>query len=132
MAHVEFWDLNLHAWKKVSAVVFIQKKFQANTLLDADGYPVYCRRNTGHTITKNGIIIDNKSIVPYNPKLLRKYQADINIEWCNQSTSIKYLFKYINKGYDRVIAVMVHDDNETVPHATTQNDEIKEYLDCRY
>ncbi|RZB70403.1 hypothetical protein D0Y65_035401, partial [Glycine soja] len=40
--------------------------------------------------------------------------------------------KYINKGYDRVTAVMVHDDTGTVPHANTLNDEIKEYLDCRY
>ena len=70
--------------------------------------------------------------VLYNPKLLRKYQAHINIEWCYQITSIKYLFNYINKGYDRVIVVMVHDDNETIPHATTQNDEIKEYLDFKY
>ena len=93
---------------------------------------MYHRRNTGRTITKNGIIIDNRWIVPYNPKLLKKYQAHINIEWCNQSTSIKYLFKYINKGYDRVTVVMVHDDNGTIPHANTPNDEIKEYLDCRY
>ena len=29
---------------------------------------------------KNGVIIDNRYIVPYNPKLLRKYQAHLNIE----------------------------------------------------
>uniref|UniRef100_K7N0X6 Helitron helicase-like domain-containing protein n=1 Tax=Glycine max TaxID=3847 RepID=K7N0X6_SOYBN len=81
---------------------------------NGDGYPAYRRRNTGRTITKNGIIIDNRCIVPYNPKLLKKYQAHINIEWCNQSTSIKYLFKYMNKGYDRVTAIMVHDDNGTI------------------
>ena len=111
---------------------FYPKKLQPTTLIDGDGYPVYRRRNTGRTITKNEIIIDNRCIVPYNPKLLKKYQAHINIEWCNQSTSIKYLFKYINKGYDRVTVVMVHDDNGTIPHANTPNDEIKEYLDCRY
>ncbi|KAG4906817.1 hypothetical protein JHK82_055469 [Glycine max] len=111
---------------------FYPKKFQPTTLIDGDGYSVYRRRNTSRAITKNDIIIDNRCIVPYNPKLLKKYQAHINIEWCNQSTSIKYLFKYINKGYDRVTAVMVHDDNEIVPHAKTPNDEIKEYLDCRY
>ena len=111
---------------------FYPKMFQPHTLLDADGYPVYRRRNTGQTISKNGVIIDNRYIVPYNPKLLRKYQAHINIEWCNQSTSVKYLFKYINKGYARVTAVMVHDANDAIQHPTTQNDEIKEYLDCRY
>ena len=51
---------------------------------------------------------------------------------CNQTTSIKYLFKYINKGYDRVTVVIVHDDKGTLPHANTLNDEIKEYLDCMY
>ncbi|KAH1161826.1 hypothetical protein GYH30_000623 [Glycine max] len=119
-----------HLLGKVIAFDFIQKRFQATTLIDGDGYPVYRRRNTGRTITKNGIIIDNRWIVPYNPKLLKKYQAHINIEWCNQSTSIKYLFKYINKGYDRVTTVMVHDDNGTVPHANTPNDEIKYISPC--
>ncbi|KAG4935726.1 hypothetical protein JHK84_049927 [Glycine max] len=74
---------------------FYPKMFQPHTVLDADGYPIYHRRNNGHTIEKNGVIIDNRYIVPYNPRLLRKYQAHINVEWCNQSTSIKYLFKYI-------------------------------------
>uniref|UniRef100_A0A0R0HST2 ATP-dependent DNA helicase n=1 Tax=Glycine max TaxID=3847 RepID=A0A0R0HST2_SOYBN len=110
---------------------FYPKMFQPRTLLDANGYPVYRRRNDGRTISKNGVIIDNRHIVPYNPKLLKKYQAHVNIEWCNQSTSIKYLFKYINKGYNRVTAVMLYDGNDEIQNATNQKDEIKEYIDCR-
>ena len=105
--------------------------FHPQTVLDPNGYPIYRRRNDGRTISKNGVIIDNKYIVPYNAKLLRKYQAHINIEWCNQNTSIKYLFKYINKGYDRVTAVVVYDANGALDNPITQNDEIKEYVDCR-
>ncbi|RZB66153.1 hypothetical protein D0Y65_041982 [Glycine soja] len=39
------------------------------------------------------------------------------------------LFPY---GYDRVTVAVVYDANETVDNAITQNDQIKEYLDCRY
>ena len=56
---------------------FYPKMFQPHTLLDADGYLVYHRRDDGQTISKNGVTIDNRYIVPYNPKLLRKYQAHI-------------------------------------------------------
>jgi len=103
--------------------------FHLHTFLDTDGYPLYHRRDNGETISKNEVIIDNIYIVPYNPKLLRKYQAHINIEWCNQSTSIKYLFKYVNKGYNRVIALIVHDENDASLHVASHHDEIKEYLD---
>lgn len=110
---------------------FYPKQFQPQTLLYSNGYPIYRRRNNGHSISKNGVIIDNKYVVPHNPKLLKKYRAHINIEWCNQSTSIKYLFKYINKGYDRVTAVMLSDSDNAAQNVNIHNDELKEYLDCR-
>ncbi|XP_031124262.1 uncharacterized protein LOC116026977 [Ipomoea triloba] len=36
------------------------KKFVKNSNFDADGYPIYRRRDDGKTITKNGIHLDNR------------------------------------------------------------------------
>ncbi|MCI10056.1 ATP-dependent DNA helicase PIF1, partial [Trifolium medium] len=82
------------------------------------------RRNFGVSVVKSDIRLDNRSVVPYNPKLIVKYQAHVNIEYCNKSNCIKYLFKYITKGVDRVTAALEVDDGEAV-------DEIKQYYDCR-
>ncbi|KAI5392584.1 hypothetical protein KIW84_077109 [Lathyrus oleraceus] len=110
---------------------YFPKQFQPETIVDQDGFPVYRRRDNGHTVLKNGIQVDNRNVVPYNAKLLTKYQAHINMEWYNQSTSIKYLFKYINKGYDRITAAIVPNDDGT-SNQPQNIDEIKQYIDCRY
>ena len=57
--------------KEGKCSIFYPKMFQPRTLLDPNGYPIYHRRNDGRTISKNGVIIDNRHIVPYNPKLLK-------------------------------------------------------------
>lgn len=77
--------------------------FQDRIRADEDDFPLYRRRDDGNTVDKNGTLLDNKFVVLYNRELLIKYQAHINVEWCNPSRAIKYLFKYINKGHDRVI-----------------------------
>ena len=69
-------------------------------------------------------------VVPYNRTLLLKYNAHINVEWCNQSRSIKYLFKYVNKGFDRVTANFYSPSKEHTKSGCV--DEIKMYYDCRY
>uniref|UniRef100_A0A2N9HI08 ATP-dependent DNA helicase n=1 Tax=Fagus sylvatica TaxID=28930 RepID=A0A2N9HI08_FAGSY len=111
------------------------KKVYNDTVIDEDGYPIYRRRDDGKMVEKNGVLLDNRFVVPYNIDLLVKYQAHINVEWCNRSKSIKYLFKYVNKGSDRATFVLyenVHTDPASESHHITNIDEIKTYLDCRY
>ncbi|KAF1870534.1 hypothetical protein Lal_00025652 [Lupinus albus] len=74
---------------------YYPKKLQTNTIVDQDGYPIYKSRDNGQTIDKNGVTLDNRHLIPYNRKLVLKYQAHINIECCNQRNSIKYLFKLL-------------------------------------
>lgn len=109
---------------------FFPKKYVDKTSFDIDGYPTYRRRNTGVFVERRDVQLDNGYVVPYNAKLLMKYQAHINIEYCNKSNCIKYLFKYINKGVDRVTVSMKNECNEgqNVPEV----DEIQQYYDCRY
>jgi hypothetical protein len=111
------------------------KRFIEETTIDEEGFPIYRRRNDGRTIEKNKIILDNRYVVPYNVDLLVKYQSHLNVEWCNRSRSIKYLFKYINKGSDRATIVL----QENLPNSENDQqqsnivvDETKAYLDCRY
>ncbi|XP_022032343.1 uncharacterized protein LOC110933428 [Helianthus annuus] len=106
------------------------KRFMEATSIDSDGFPIYRRRDSGHTVVKKGVTLDNRSVVPYNKRLLKRYQAHINVEWCNQAGSIKYLFKYINKGPDRATVAVVDSDKGT--EEEIPKDEIKEYYDARY
>ncbi|XP_076884457.1 uncharacterized protein LOC143533627 [Bidens hawaiensis] len=106
------------------------KRFQNETSIDSNGFLLYKRRDNGRYVVKKGIILDNRSVVPYNKILLRKFQAHINVEWCNQEGSIKYLFKYMNKGPDRATISLVQ--NNTDDNEDPQVDEIKAFYDCRY
>ena len=40
-------------------------------------------------------------MIPYNPILLRKFNAPMNVEICATVLAVKYFFKYIMKSVDR-------------------------------
>ena len=102
---------------------YFPKNYRDATIVDEYGYAVYRRRN-------NDIPLDNRYIVSHNRYLLMKYGAHINVEWCNQSQSIKYLFKYVNKGNDRVTAAFYNSTSDA--DSVKEVDEVKMYYDCRY
>lgn len=111
--------------KEGKCSMFYPKKFQPTTLHDADEFLIYRRRDDGRTILKNEVLINNQNIVQFNAKLLRRCQTHINVEWCDQNTSIKYLFKYINKGYNRISTIIEPIGDEITLNITTNTDEIK-------
>ncbi|KAH9667847.1 helitron like n domain-containing protein [Citrus sinensis] len=82
------------------------KKFNDQTTVDTNGFPVYKTRNTGIHVEKKSVFLDNRYVVPYHRNLIVKFDAHINVEICNYSRSVKYLFKYVHKGSDRTTTTM--------------------------
>ncbi len=76
------------------------KPFRNHTSLSEDGFALYARPNDGVKVEKRGFVFDNRWVVPYNPKLLYKYNAHINVEVCASVKNIKYIYKYVHKGAD--------------------------------
>ncbi|GJZ47648.1 putative PIF1 DNA helicase/replication protein A1-like protein [Tanacetum coccineum] len=111
------------------------KRFTKHSSLDQDGYPIYRRRDNENFVEKSGHQLHNGYVIPYNKTILKCNQSHINVEWCSQTGSIKYLFKYINKGPDRVRAELYDDSNSNASETdemSVPKDEIKSSLDCRY
>ncbi len=80
------------------------KKYQEHTTKSEYSYPLYRRRSPaqgGIEVIKGTKIINNQWVVPYNPFLLLKYNAHINVEICASIKAVKYLYKYLYKGFDR-------------------------------
>ncbi|GBM09784.1 hypothetical protein AVEN_101822-1 [Araneus ventricosus] len=86
-------------------------------------YPLY-RRCPSDTTFVRGREMDNRFVVPYNPYLLLKYNAHINVEVCTSLRAVKYIYKYIYKGFDCA--------NMALSAGQVQYNEIANYIDARY
>ena len=107
------------------------RAFSEKTTDSEYSYPTYRRRNNGRTVTVRNVVVDNRWIVPYNPYLLMKYDCHLNVEVCNSVAAVKYLYKYVYKGHDRVM-VEFKDISNNGTDEPEQHDEISNYLDARY
>ncbi|KAE8240488.1 hypothetical protein A4X13_0g7779 [Tilletia indica] len=111
---------------------FFPRPYADKTILDDDGYPTYRRRNDGRqyfkdTDHKKAYPVTNQLIVPYSPYLSSRLEAHVNVEVCTSITAVKYLYKYVYKGPDRV-SITLGPEGEEIE----QVNEVKAYLDARY
>ena len=83
------------------------------------------------------VAIDNSKVVPYSLDLLRKFCTQMNVELCiSRVGSIKYLFKYVCKGSERVKVEIegapTDGKNESISKGVITIDGIRHYQDARY
>ncbi|XP_024977659.1 uncharacterized protein LOC112515220 [Cynara cardunculus var. scolymus] len=102
------------------------REFNDKTSQAENSYQLYRRRNIGRDVNVRGNALYNRWVVPYNPKLLMKFNCHINVEACSSITSMKYLFKSIYKGHDKQVMHIDPDERQNVIN------EIKRFQDARY
>ncbi|GJW05747.1 hypothetical protein Tco_1568170 [Tanacetum coccineum] len=111
------------------------KKFNSKTFFDNKGHVHYQRRDTSISTTRHQFKLDNAYVVPYNRDLLLDFQAHINVEYCGSSMLIKYLFKYISKGTDKIFARVskpVGTSSTEAGPSRQMVDEIENYVEGRF
>ena len=97
------------------------KQFREETSITEDSYACTRRCNTGRTVEVGRRQADNRWVVCHSKYLIWKYRCHINVESIASVKAIKYIYKYVYKGHDRI----------TMEFGTC-TDEIKQYLDARY
>ena len=76
------------------------REFREEAIVSPDGYPYYKQRNDGKKIMHRNQTVDNRFVVPYSPGILCIFNCHINVEVVSSLKSVKYLYKYVYKGYD--------------------------------
>ncbi|RYR73765.1 uncharacterized protein [Arachis hypogaea] len=127
----ETYNNNSSCMKNRSYSKFYPKEFRQQVLIDKVGFSKYRHTDNGQTVTKKEYILDNKFIVPYNPKLSFKFEYHINVEYQYQISSIKYLFEYVYKDNNRVMVILYKNAGDS-SKATQVIDKIWNCYDCRY
>ncbi|XP_056697701.1 uncharacterized protein [Spinacia oleracea] len=102
------------------------KPFSASTIQGDNSYPIYRRRGDLPAVPlheNSTTYVDNSWVVPYNPWLLLKYDCHINVEICSSIKCVKYLYKYVHKGVDRISMEV---------RTRTDTNEIQQFIDARW
>nr|GEU92477.1 DNA helicase [Tanacetum cinerariifolium] len=120
--------------KTKSAARNFQKSIMT-TLFYTNEHTHYWRRQTEIHFMTGESRLDNYNVVPYNQKLSLAFHAHINVEYYGWSMLIKYLFKYISKGPDRILAKVsksIGDMSTSTDNQLMEVDKIKNYVDGRF
>uniref|UniRef100_A0A0M3IC53 ATP-dependent DNA helicase n=1 Tax=Ascaris lumbricoides TaxID=6252 RepID=A0A0M3IC53_ASCLU len=85
------------------------KAYNEHTSLAANGYALLKRPNDGtaELLQDGKTVVTNRDVVPYSRYFLKKFHTHINIEHCASIECVKYIFKYVFKGYDCAIIQMM-------------------------
>ncbi|GJV28509.1 hypothetical protein Tco_1384957 [Tanacetum coccineum] len=109
------------------------KTYNDRMFFNSNGHTHYRRRDTGIHVMKGESRLDNCDVVPYNRALCLAFETHINVEYCGWSMLIKYIFKYISKGPDRILAKINNSDESTTATGNKPHiDEIQNYVDGRF
>ncbi|ELP91475.1 hypothetical protein EIN_143750 [Entamoeba invadens IP1] len=91
MVHGPCGDYNKNAvcMENDKCIKYFPKPLCDETTL-INGYPIYRRRQSS-TVKIGKYQLDNSWVVPFNPYLLKRFRAHINVECCSGVESIKYI-----------------------------------------
>nr|GEV12429.1 vacuolar protein sorting-associated protein 36 [Tanacetum cinerariifolium] len=101
------------------------RQFQETRQQGDDSYPLYRRRDNDIEVNVRNNVLDNRWVVPYNPKSLILFNCHINVEVYSSIKSVKYVFNYVYKGHDKQVVNVDQDGKEVL-------NEIKRFQDARY
>lgn len=87
-------------------------------------------------VKKKGVVLDNLYICCSLQYRLISLRCHINLEVCNSSRSLKYLFIYCLKGHDTATMILRKKKQSSIESTSGEKgkntDEIQNYLDGRY